>query len=154
MQKRSITRVFHHYEKWEEYRWGMWRIVTGEEREPYFHSVRRILESPYLFRCSLYSAWTRWPISCEVNLTNRSMNRAAWLWHAGACVVTGAPEDITRSAWPSITQEQRVEADRIAWEVVEEWEEGYLESHATNLHMPTQRLPNQDQASLEVLQEA
>lgn len=149
----GLIRFYAHYEDWEEYRWGMWRIITGSERQEYFDKVRTVLLDVDLFTRAMRSALLRWPVSCKVNLSNRSMNRAAWLWHAGACVVTGAPEDVTRSVWPTITDEQRTEADRIAWALVEEWESAYGSSDDSNLHLSRAGLSHTDQTSRQVLQE-
>lgn len=159
MPMKSLTRVYCHYEQWEEYRWGMWRILSGTDRESLEPDVITVLCDINKFRSSLHSALMRWPVSCAVNMTNRSSNRAAWLWHAGACIVTSAPEDVTRSVWMKITQEQREEADRVAWEVVHEWEHEYIMDGGrkyadANLHLPEAGMSSTDQATDEVLQEA
>lgn len=157
---RSLTRVYCHYEQWEEYRWGMWRIIDSEERAKLAPKVIDILVRPELFRASLYSALMRWPMSVAVNCTNRSMNRAAWLWHAGACIATGAPEDVTRSVWMQITDAQRAEADRTALDVVHEWEHEYLVDSGVKyrdvktLYLPATRMQDSREVSGEVLQEA
>lgn len=147
----GLIRFYAHYEDWEEYRWGMWRIISGTERQEFFRKVKTIIVDLNLFERSMRSALLRWPVSCAVNLSARNMNRAAWLWHAGACVVTGAPEDVTRSVWPTLTDELRHEADRIAWKLVEEWERDYVSTHDSHLHLPTARLSTSDQTPHQVL---
>ncbi len=144
-------RFYAHYEEWEEYRWGMWRIIAGNERQMYADRVRSILLDIDLFDRAMRSALLRWPISCKVNLSAKSMNRAAWLWHAGACVVTGAPEDITRAVWPTVTDEIRLAADKRAWELVEEWENDYVSKNASHLHLPTTRLSTKNQTARQIL---
>lgn len=122
-----MKRVFHHYEKWEEYHSGMWRNVPTNERDYFAQNVRAIITNPVSFRASMMRAIEEWPISCEHNLTaGRGINRSAWLWHAGACIATSASEDITRSVWHQITKEQQSIADSIAAECVMEWERKYL----------------------------
>jgi len=65
---------------------------------------------------------TEWPISCENSETDRTKNRAAWLWHAAACLEIGAPESVTRSLWQLLTEHERIKADREAWNMVYRWE--------------------------------
>lgn len=123
-----LTRVFRHYELWEEFHHGMWRKIAAEDRRGYFDAARALILQPEAFRECMRRVLREWPVSCEVNLTSMSTNRPAWLWHAGACLATAAPEDVVRSVWPTLTDDEREAADRIAAEVVAEWERSYVGS--------------------------
>lgn len=125
-----MKRVFHHYERWEEYHNGMWRTVPSEQVEIFATSVQAIITNPDSFRAACMRAVNEWPISCEHNLTaGRGINRSAWLWHAGACIATSASEAITRMVWHRISKDIQSVADSIAAECVVEWEKEYLKSH-------------------------
>lgn len=115
-----IRQVYHHWEKWEET--PMWRRTPADERQARFDTARAIVVDRQAFRACLLRAVEEWPISCEHNLTDLTLNRAAWLWHAASYIATGASEEVTRSVWGTLTNEQRRVADAIAWEVVAEWE--------------------------------
>jgi len=64
-----------------------------------------------------------WKYSCEHNLSNITQNRRAWLGHAACALEKGFCEDVVRSAWHQLTQEQREAADAEAEMAILEWEE-------------------------------
>lgn len=123
-----MRRVYHHYERLEEYHCGMWRMVKGEDRPPLRQAAADLMKRPDLFRDAMLRAITGWRFSCEHNLTSRATNRIAWLGHAGCCLATTAPEDVTREAWWTLTQVQQDVANRVAADVLAEWEQRYGEA--------------------------
>lgn len=117
-----MERIYHHYSKWEDWKFGMWRNVYGKEREEY-------LQKAIVFtgNADLYGSWMmkiieQWPYSCEHNLTNPSINHQAWIGHAACCLAIGCPEDITRLAWHELTQDQQDKANAMADKAIGEWE--------------------------------
>jgi hypothetical protein len=111
-------RVFHHYEKLEEYHAGMWKIVRGAERKNHIANAADLMMQPCEFKAAMISALDAWPNSCEANLTAESVNRIAWLGHAGCCIATGSPEECTRVAWHTLNaREQRI-ANKVADEAL------------------------------------
>lgn len=121
----KIKRVFHHYSLWEEGHFGMWRRPTGSEREYLILKCAEFMADTARFRAGMIRAISEWPISCEVNFTNRSNNRQAWLGHAACCISVDCPEEPTRAAWWTLTKKQRDDADAAAAEVIEMWERRY-----------------------------
>ena len=65
---------------------------------------------------------TEWPLSCEQNLTDLSVNRKAWIGHAAACLAIDCPEYVTRMAWAYLTPEQQRDANIQAQNAIDEWE--------------------------------
>jgi hypothetical protein len=63
-----------------------------------------------------------WPISCENALTDRMLNRKAWIGHAAVALALGIPENITREAWGQLTSEQQLLANREAERAISIWE--------------------------------
>src|SRR5262245_5667760 len=116
------ARIYHHYERLEEFTCGMWRIVTGEARRPYKDAASRLMREPEAFKAAMLRAVDEWRCSCEHNLTSMASNRIAWLGHAGCCIATGSPEDITRDAWWTLTQAEQDEANRVAAEALAVWD--------------------------------
>ena len=101
----------------------MWRKISPTEKI-------ELLEKARVFTgdASLYGSWmmrvtVEWPISCEQNLGFTGQNRQAWVGHAACCMAINCPEDVTRSAWWLLTQEQRDAANAVADEAIEAWEE-------------------------------
>lgn len=118
-----MSRVFHHYERLEEYQDGMWRIVRGEKRKAHILAAASLMRDPPVFQSAMIAALEQWPLSCEHNLTAENVNRIAWLGHAGCCVGASSPEDCTRLGWHTLTREEQDEANRVAAEVLKQWDE-------------------------------
>lgn len=66
-----------------------------------------------------------WPFSCEAALTASVMNHQAWIGHAGCAINHDAPEDITRLAWRTLTQEQQDLANMAADNAIAYWKGKY-----------------------------
>lgn len=146
--KRKLKRVYHHYSKWEEASSGMWRRPTGNEREFHIQRCRDFMADTRGFRAAMLRAITEWPYSCEHNFTCNAMNRQAWLGHAACCIAIGCPEEPTRSAWWTLTQKQRDDADAAAAEVIELWEQRYTgEDQCQNMGSEQMSLLPQESAS-------
>lgn len=123
----EISRIYHPYNLWEDWKHGMWRTIGGEER-------KRLLKEAIEFtgNAQLYGHWMRmvikqWPYACEHNLTNPGINHQAFIGHSACCLAIGCPEDITRIAWHSLTQQQRDEANIEADEAIAEWKQRYTD---------------------------
>lgn len=115
-------RIYHHYEKWEETKAGMWRRPSGEERNILIAQCKEFMSDTSQFRAAMLRAIEEWPISCEVNFTTKAINRQAWLGHAACCIAIDCPEEPTRAAWWLLTEQQRNDADDAAAEVITIWE--------------------------------
>jgi len=112
-------RVFHHYEKLEEFHAGMWKIVTGAKRKEHVANAADLMRDPVAFRENMERALVEWPVSCEANLTAESVNRIAWLGHAGCCIGAGSPEEATRCAWHTLDRGEQDAANEAAAQVLE-----------------------------------
>lgn len=104
----------------------MWRNVHGSERKKYLEKAIEFTGNARLYGEYMMKAIEQWPMSCEHNLTDQSMNKQAWVGHAACCIALGCPEDITREAWHYLTQEQQDEANAMADLAIAKWQESYL----------------------------
>ena len=111
----------------------MWRKVSKNEEDT-------LLKEAVTFTgdAPLYGYWMRqviaeWPIACEHNLTDLSLNRKAWVGHAATQMAINCPEYITREAWGMLTEQQRIDANRQAQFAIEQWESGYQENSGGQL---------------------
>ncbi len=120
-----MKRVYHHYKKLEEVNAGMWRIVGGDAGKDFASAAADLMRDPEAFKASMRKAIMAWPNSCEHNMTAKNVNRQAWLGHAGCCIAVESPEECTRLGWWKLTKEQQDEANRVADEVILEWEQMY-----------------------------
>lgn len=118
-----MERIFHHFDKWEDYHAGMY----AESRDGRKERVRKaadILGTPRLCREAMEKVVSEWPIATEYNLSNAEINRKAWLGQAACSCYAGIHEDETREAWGIMTEAQRTEANRIAASIIKTWVAG------------------------------
>lgn len=106
----------------------MWRSLPSKERDRLAVRAAKLMQDPPVFKEAMREALRAWPISCEVNLSNTGSNRLAWLGHAGCYQALKSPEDATRQGWHYLSKEEQDEANRVAQEVIEEWEAQYAEA--------------------------
>ena len=61
-----------------------------------------------------------WKFSCEHYLTNKAMNRIAWLGQASVCYETGIPSKYS-SGWTRLTEEMQDNNNEIALKALNTW---------------------------------
>ena len=116
-----LERVFFHFNDLEEYREGMWRIVTGDQRKVNAIAAANLMRDSKAFECAMRSAVDEWPNSAMHNLSSENSNRIAWLGHAGCCYAAASPEENTRHGWHMLNFEEQAEANRVADLVLSDW---------------------------------
>lgn len=114
-------RIFHTYEKWECHKAGFYASkkdgMTAEECEI---AYAEFLSNENRFKEALENVITKWKYSCEHYLTNKSMNRIAWLGQASMCYSTGVPSKFC-SGYNLLTDEQKQKANNIALDFLNKW---------------------------------
>lgn len=114
-------RIFHTYDKWECFKAGFYATtkdgMTEEECEKEYYDL---LTDEKSFRSALENVITKWKYSCEQYLTNKSMNRIAWLGQASLCYAKGIPATY-RGGFNRLSKEQQDKANRIALEYLNKW---------------------------------
>lgn len=135
MAKTANKRVYHHYEKLEEFSAGMWKRPTGSKRKQWINEAADLMRCSEEFKVAMASAMEEWPLSCQHNLTSLDSNRIAWLGHAGCCIATGSPEECTRVAWHTLSKDEQDAANQAAAEVLANWDALNLTAEPTQLAM-------------------
>lgn len=116
-----MKRVFFHYKEWEDHKHGMYK--TRCENEDFTQlRVKRLLSDPKGLKQYMSRVVRDWKKSAEMQLSNRSRNRQAWLGQAASCLYAQAPEYVTKNAWRDLTDEQRAAANKVADEIILDWE--------------------------------
>ena len=114
-------RIFHTYDKWECHKAGFYASkkdgMTAEECEL---AYAEFLKNDDLFRQALEKIIVEWKHSCEHYLTNKSMNRIAWLGQAAMCYSTGVPSKYC-AGFNLLSTEEQERANRTAWEYLNRW---------------------------------
>lgn len=115
------NRIFHTYDKWECHKAGFYLSnkegMTHEECENEF---KRILSNQELFSEILNKLIYEWKYSCEHYLTNKAMNRIAWLGQAAVCFNSGVPSKYSY-AWFDLDEKTREEANKTALKYLNKW---------------------------------
>ena len=115
------NRIFHTYDKWECHKAGFYKSVKeGWTHEQSKAEFIRILSNQELFSEILNQLIIDWKYSCEHYLTNKSMNRIAWLGQAAVCYHSGVPSCYS-SAWFEIPKEIQDEANATALKYLNKW---------------------------------
>ena len=115
-----MERIFHHYDKWEDYHAGMYD-ESKDGRKERVKEAAHILGTPSLCKKAMEKVVSEWKIATEYNLSNAEINRKAWLGQAACSCYAGIHEDETREAWGIMTEPQRIEANRIAASIIRKW---------------------------------
>lgn len=115
------SRIFHTYDKWECHKAGFYASkkdgMTSDQCEA---AYAEFLKDSELFSNTLEKVITEWKYSCEHYLTNRSMNRIAWLGQAAMCYATGVPS-VFCSGFNLLTEDEQNKANSIALVYLNKW---------------------------------
>jgi hypothetical protein len=119
-------RVYHHYELWEDWQHGLYRESTAGEvgDAELIHLAAELLRDTEGLQWAMCHVAFNWPHAAEQNLTNPSRNKQAWLGQAACCWAEGVPEQLTKQAWWTLTEEERRRANLIADAVYADWRTG------------------------------
>lgn len=114
-------RVFYTYDKWECHKAGFYASkfegLTKTEAEQGFADL---LKDSAAFESALNGVINDWYYSCQHYLTNKAMNRIAWLGQAAVCYATGIPSTYS-AGWNLLTEEEQSTANLIALKYLNIW---------------------------------
>jgi ParB-like chromosome segregation protein Spo0J len=119
--EKDDTRIFHTYDKWECHKAGFYSTTKeGWSHDECRNEFKRILSDETLFDEILSKLIVEWKFSCEHYLTNKSMNRIAWLGQAAVCYHSGVPS-VYSNAWFDMEQKFKDRANQIAFKHLNVW---------------------------------
>jgi ParB-like chromosome segregation protein Spo0J len=114
-------RIFHTHEKWECHKAGFYANskegLTADQCEKEY---AEFLSDIPRFEESLNGVINEWLNSCEHYLTNKAMNRIAWLGQAATCYATGIPSKFC-AGFNLLTMEQQDRANLAALDALNFW---------------------------------
>ena len=115
------NRIFHTWDKWECYPAGFYESsLDGKKHEECEEIFKTTLSDQKLFGSILEKVIVEWKNSCEHYLTNKSMNRIAWLGQAAVCYHSRVPSRYA-GCWFEIPEETRNEANETALIYLNKW---------------------------------
>ena len=106
----------------------MWGDPFGEEEKKWIARAVHFTSNHKLYGKWMNKVIIDWPVSCENALTDRHINKKAWIGHAAAAYALFIPENITRKAWRELTDEQKYLANKQAERAIQSWQNMYIES--------------------------
>jgi ParB-like chromosome segregation protein Spo0J len=114
-------RVFHTYDKWECHKAGFYnQHMDGVSKKDGEVLYAAFLRDDVAFRDGLNRVIAEWKHSCEHYLTNRAMNRIAWLGQTACCAAKGYPA-VFRSGFHLLTEAEQATANATALEYLNKW---------------------------------
>lgn len=114
-------RIFHTYDKWECFKAGFYNTTKpGMSKKQCEETYRDFLADTKQFSETLEKIITEWKYSCEHYLTNKAMNRIAWLGQAALCYAKGIPS-VYRSGFALLTEDQQLKANETALIYLNKW---------------------------------
>lgn len=114
-------RIFHTFDKWECHKAGFYASTKeGMTQDQCEQAYAEFLSDDSRFESALNSVITEWKYSCEHYLTNKAMNRIAWLGQAAMCYATGVPSKYC-GGFNILNQEQQDRANNIALVALNKW---------------------------------
>jgi len=119
--EKDTSRIFHTFDKWECHKAGFYKSVKeGMSHEDCQRVFIETLSDPDRFAGILSKLIKDWKFSCEHYLTNKSMNRIAWLGQAAVCYDSGVPARYSK-AWFDIPYDLQQEANSVALKFLNIW---------------------------------
>lgn len=117
--KPSTSQYYYHFSFWEDARNG---LLSKRCQNEGIELAKKVLSSKRLFLNQGKKMIKSWPQCTQQYLTDKSVNRRAYLG-ASVCNFThGSTEREVRLAWWELTQKQREEANSVADLLLEEFE--------------------------------
>lgn len=121
---KQMERIFHTWDKWESFYSGFFDNnppagISKSEAESLYH---KLLSDPVEFANVLEKVIVEWPYSCEHNLTNKTLNRIAWMGQAALAYKYKIPAHF-RGGYNLLTKDQQQAADNVALKYINLWME-------------------------------
>lgn len=114
-------RIFHTYDKWECAKAGFYASkkegMTSEQCQEIYATFLRDLPK---FEKAANRVIKEWKHSCEHYLTNKAMNRIAWIGQASVCISEGIPSQFC-SGFNLLTPNEQEAANQVALKVLNKW---------------------------------
>ena len=118
-----MEQIYHNYEDWEDYKNGFYSKPKKSEESEHIFKVIELFNSKTLTETYMNRVIEEWKNSVEHNLTNASMNKIAYIGQAACCIYASVPSETTMKAWKMIPLEIQDRANKIAENIIKEWEQ-------------------------------
>ena len=117
----KTKRVYHPYNRWEDYKHGFYDSCSGKEKDIKINKVIEMFSSEELTVEYMNLVIEKWKYSCEHNLTNESLNQIAYIGQSACCLYAEIPNSVTMEAWSKLPKEVQDRSNSIAEKVIKKW---------------------------------
>jgi len=121
-----MKQVYIPYYKWECYKNGMWFKVDKSTEIKMLELAIKFIGNYLQYGKAMSEVVYIWENTMKNHLTNKSINRRAFLGHCAVFYKHQIPEYIVRKAWKHLTNKQQALADNVAEKTIKEWEIWYI----------------------------
>lgn len=125
MKKQSKIRIYHPWDKWEDYKHNFYGGVKEYTKDNSLETYAALLKDLSKFETALQTIINEWPFACEHNLTNEAMNRIAYLGQASCALLYNVPHNVSMGGYNLLTPNEQKAADAMAEKYLNIWLEGY-----------------------------
>lgn len=108
----------------------MWSTVSKEEEERVLPLAIEFTGDHRKYGEAMRVVLGVWVVSCEQHLSDKFINRRAWLGHAACSHKFGWSEYLVRRAWGYLSQQQQRLADAEATKNIFLWESSFKQKKA------------------------
>jgi len=112
----EVKRVYTPYWEWEDWINGMYGDLLIDQDE-----LLRFMSDLNKFGSAMQEVSNEWPRAMLNSLTNKSINRVAFLGQCGCCYKILATSKQTKSAWKLLTNDTLTKANIIAQQIIDRW---------------------------------
>jgi hypothetical protein len=111
-------RIFHTYDKWECFKnWFYKQTIEWKNRDLLETEFAEFFKQDWLFEITWNKVILERKNSCEHYLTNKCMNRIAWMWQAAVCYHTRIPNKFS-SGWFLLDIDTQQKNNQIALNII------------------------------------
>lgn len=118
---KKVKRTYFHCELLEEA--PMWESAKARNFDIHSEKSADLMRESDAFKHACSRVLLDWPFSSMQNLSSRGSNREAWLGQAACYLAHGSVEYTTRMGWRFLSDEERDLANKVAGEIISEWEQ-------------------------------
>lgn len=97
-------------------------LLKNENKQNLTNKAIELLSNKNECLQSMLYVSNNWLNSTKQNFSNPSQNRRSWLGQAACCYKENIPEYLVREAWMQMSEGNRVQANKIADQVILRWE--------------------------------
>lgn len=125
-----MKRIYHPWHAWECYAAGFYGHPVGVDADACREAYRAFLSDLPRFGRAMGRVLDEWPVSCEQFLSDKGINRVAWMGQAAMCIDTGMP-CWYRGGFKLLTPAEQRAANELAALYIRKWELRYADRHST-----------------------